>query len=297
MLVTEKIRKAVIPAAGLGTRFLPVTKTMPKEMLPIINVPAIHLVVEEAIKSGIDDIIIITARGKRSIEDYFDESPELEAFLARTNNNHLLKVVRDISSLADIHYIRQKEPRGLGDAVLCAERHIGDEPFAVLLGDDIVVAEKPCLKQLIEIFHQYKKSVIAVEEVPEKKVSSYGIIKGTPIDDRIIKIEEVVEKPSLATAPSRMGAIGRYVFNPELFDCIRKTKPGVGKEIQIADGINGLNQKQGVLAYRFIGTRYDVGNPAGCICASIDFALKDKELSADILPFMQSRIPGTKNEN
>jgi len=297
MLVTEKIRKAVIPAAGLGTRFLPVTKTMPKEMLPIINVPAIHLVVEEAIQSGIDDIIIITARGKRSIEDYFDESPELEAFLVETKNDHLLKVVRDISSLADIHYIRQKEPRGLGDAVLCAERHIGDEPFAVLLGDDIVVAEKPCIQQLIEVFHQFEKSVIAVEEVPEKMVGSYGIIKGTPVNDRVIKIEDVVEKPSLATAPSRIGAIGRYVFMPELFDCIRKTKPGVGKEIQIADGINGLNRKQGVLAYRFIGTRYDVGNPAGYICATIDFALKDKALSADILPFLQSRIPGTKKED
>ena len=267
---------------------------MPKEMLPIINVPAIHLVVEEAIKSGIDDIIIITARGKRSIEDYFDESPELEAFLAETKNDHLLKVVRDISSLANIHYIRQKEPKGLGDAVLCAERHIGDEPFAVLLGDDILVAEKPCIQQLIDVFQKHEKSVIAVEDVPDKMVSSYGIIRGTPINDRTIQIEEVVEKPSLAMAPSRIGAIGRYVFTPELFDCIRKTKPGTGKEIQIADGINGLNKRQGVLAYRFWGTRYDVGNPAGYICATIDFALNDKALKADILPFLQSRFPAIK---
>ena len=218
------VKKAVIPAAGLGTRFLPVTKSMPKEMLPIIDKPVIHYVVEEAIASGIDDIIFITGRNKRSIEDYFDESPELEMHLSQRNKNELLEMVQEISSLADIHYIRQKEPKGLGDAILTAEKHIGDEPFAVLLGDDIITNNKPCTKQLIEKFQYLRQSVLAVEEVPSEKVSSYGIISGNLIDDSLYSLEEIIEKPAISEAPSNIGTIGRYVFTPDIFDCIKKNR-------------------------------------------------------------------------
>ncbi len=263
-------------------------------MLPIINIPAIHLVVEEALHSGIDDIIIITARGKRAIEDYFDASPELEAFLVKNNKDKYLKIVREISSLESVHYIRQKEPTGLGDAVLHAERHIGDDPFAVLLGDDIVVSIKPCIQQLSDAYYRYGHSVIAVEEVPRAKVSSYGIIKGTQISKRIIKIEDIIEKPRIEAAPSRMGVIGRYVFESAIFDSIRKSAPNKGNEIQIADGINHLNKIRGVLGYRFSGTRYDIGDKAGYVRATIDFALKDDTIRDELLPFLRAYNPEKK---
>ena len=216
------VKKAIIPAAGLGTRFLPATKSMPKEMLPIIDTPVIQYVVEEAINSGIEDIIIITGRGKRAIEDYFDDSPELEMHLANKKNTEMLKLVRDVSSLVDIHYIRQKEPNGLGDAILRAEKHIGNEPFAVLLGDDIIMNGKPCTAQLIDKFEKYGRSTIAVEEVPYDKLSSYGIIKGKSVADSLYVVEDIVEKPAPEKAPSNIGAIGRYVFTPEIFDCIKE---------------------------------------------------------------------------
>lgn len=207
------IRKAVIPAAGLGTRFLPATKSMPKEMLPIIDKPVIQFVVEEAIASGIEDIIIITGRGKRALEDYFDTSPELESHLLQNEKYELLREVKDISSLADIHYIRQKEPKGLGDAVFKAEKHVGDEPFAVLLGDDIIKAEIPCIKQLMNLFEKYNKSIIAVEEVAKEKVSSYGMIRGKEIEESTYLVEDIIEKPSVEEAPSNIGTVGEVYFN------------------------------------------------------------------------------------
>ena len=277
-----EIKKAVIPVAGMGTRFLPATKSMPKEMLPIIDIPVIHYVVEEAIASGIDDIIFITGRSKRSIEDYFDDSPELESHLRQKNNEKLLKIVQDISSMVDIHYIRQKEPNGLGDAILTAKKHINDEPFAVLLGDDIIVNKKPCTKQLIDNFMKYGRSTIAVEEVPMEKTGSYGIIKGQPLEDSLYVLDDIVEKPSPEEAPSNIGAIGRYVFTPEILDCIKQTDKGVGGEIQLTDGIRLLNEKQKVYAYKFTGKRYDTGDKVEYVKAVIDFALNKEEMKEQI---------------
>lgn len=277
-----EIKKAVIPVAGMGTRFLPATKSMPKEMLPIIDIPVIHYVVEEAIASGIDDIIFVTGRSKRSIEDYFDDSPELENYLRQKNNEKLLEIVQEISSMVDIHYIRQKEPNGLGDAILTAKKHINDEPFAVLLGDDIIVNKEPCTKQLIDNFMKYGRSTIAVEEVSIEKTGSYGIIKGQPVDDSLYILEDIVEKPSPQEAPSNIGAIGRYVFTPEILDCIKWTDRGVGNEIQLTDGIRLLNEEQKVYAYKFMGKRYDTGDKVEYVKAIIDFALNKEEMKEQI---------------
>jgi UTP--glucose-1-phosphate uridylyltransferase len=289
------VKKAIIPAAGLGTRFLPATKSMPKEMLPIIDTPVIQYVVEEAIASGIEDLIIITGRGKRAIEDYFDDSPELEMYLAKKKDNELLKLVRDVSSLVDIHYIRQKEPNGLGDAVLRAENHIGNEPFAVLLGDDIIVHEKPCTAQLIENFEKYGRSTLAVEEIPHEKLSSYGIIKGKLLTDSLYILEDIVEKPSPDVAPSNMGAIGRYVFTPEIFDCIRNAGRGVGSEIQLTDGIRLLNKSQMIYACKFKGKRYDTGDRLGYVKAIVDFALKNENLREDVIEYMRETLATERN--
>ncbi len=277
-----EIKKAVIPVAGLGTRFLPATKSMPKEMLPIIDKPVIHHVVEEAIESGIDDIIFITGRSKRSIEDYFDDAPELEMHLKEKNKDNLLKIVQDISSMVDIHYIRQKEPRGLGDAILTAEKHINDEPFAVLLGDDIIVNKTPCTKQLINNFKKYGRSTIAVEEVPMEKTGSYGIIQGKPMDESLYLLEDIVEKPEPENAPSNIGAIGRYVFTPEILDCIKKTTTGIGGEIQLTDGIRLLKEEQQIYAYKFTGERYDTGDKVEYVKAIIDFALANEDMKGQI---------------
>ena len=289
-----KVKKAVIPAAGLGTRFLPVTKSMPKEMLPIIDTPAIHYVVKEAIESGIDDIIIITGRGKRAVEDYFDESPELEMYLQKSDKKDLLEIVRNISSMINIHYIRQKEPRGLPDAILKAEKHVGNEPFAVLLGDDIIKSEKPCIQQLIEAFNKLNSSVIAAQEVPMEKISRYGSIKGkeieTGMNNKIYLIEDIVEKPKKEEAPSNMAAVGRYVFTPEIFDCIKETKPGVNNELQIADSIKILMQFQKVYASEFSGKRYDIGDKLGYVQAIIDFALENKEIGKNVKEYIKKIV-------
>jgi UTP--glucose-1-phosphate uridylyltransferase len=284
-----EVKKAVIPAAGLGTRFLPVTKSMPKEMLPIIDTPIIQFAVEEAIVSGIEDIIIITGRGKRAIEDYFDTSPELENHLLTTNKIDLLKKVRNISSLIDIHYIRQKEPKGLGDAVLKAEKHVGDEPFAVLLGDDIIKDDTPCIKQLVDVYQKYKNSVIAVEEVKNKDVSRYGIIRGTEIDKLVYRIEDIIEKPSLEEAPSNIGTVGRYILTPEIFDCIKETPQGKGNEIQLTDAIRMLikKKKRAVYAYKFKGKRYDAGDKLGSIKAIVDFALEREDLREEVEMYLR----------
>jgi UTP--glucose-1-phosphate uridylyltransferase len=263
---------------------------MPKEMLPIIDIPVIHYVVNEALASGIDDIIIITGRSKRAIEDYFDDSPELEMHLAKNKKQHLLDIVQNISSLVDIHYIRQKEPLGLGDAVLRAEKHICDEPFAVLLGDDIIKNDRPCTQQLIDTFERYRCSVIAVEDVPKEMVSSYGIIKGKQLEESLYLLEDIVEKPTMEEAPSTMGAIGRYVFTPEIFDCLKRTSRGIGGEIQLTDGIRLLNSRQNVYGYTFNGRRYDTGDRMGYIEAIIDFALEHDDLRDDLVAYLSKVI-------
>jgi UTP--glucose-1-phosphate uridylyltransferase len=290
MIKKQNIHKAVIPAAGLGTRFLPVTKSMPKEMLPIIDKPVIHYVVEEAVKSGIDDIIIITGRGKRAIEDYFDASPELEMRLKDQHKDATLNRLREISDFPTIHYVRQKEPNGLGDAILRAENHIGNEPFAVLLGDDIISNTKPCTAQLMSVYSRFKSSVISIEHVPREKVCSYGIIKGNAIEPDLIKIEDIVEKPTPEKAPSDMGAVGRYIFVPEIFDCLKNTNPGVGNEIQLTDAIHLLLKDHPVYAYKFEGKRYDTGDKLGYIETIIDFALRDPHLNKEITEYLQKMI-------
>jgi UTP--glucose-1-phosphate uridylyltransferase len=254
------IRKAVIPAAGLGTRFLPATKSMPKEMLPIIDKPVIQYVVEEAIASGIDDIIVITGRGKRAIEDYFDASPELENHLLSKNKEDLLREIKDISSLADIHYVRQKEPKGLGDAILKAEKHVGDEPFAVLLGDDIIAIEKTAMNQLIEIFDKVKCSVVGVEEVSLELLSKYGVVEVEQKPEDLFLVTNLVEKPE--RPPSNLAVSGRYILTPDIFDCIREVKPGYGGEIQLTDALNLLLnlKEQRIYAKKIEGRRYDIGD-------------------------------------
>lgn len=288
------VHKAIIPAAGLGTRFLPATKSMPKEMLPIIDRPVIQYVVEEAVASGIDDLIIITGRGKRAIEDYFDDSPELEMHLREHHKYDMLKIVQNISSLVDIHYIRQKEPLGLGDAVMRAEKHIGDEPFAVLLGDDIIVDTMPCTQQLIDTFDRTHGSIIAVNEVPPEKVSSYGIIRGHSIDPSLYHVEDLVEKPRLEDAPSRIGAMGRYIFTPEIFGCLEDVQPGVGGEIQLTDAIRDLCQRQPVYAFLFSGRRYDTGDRFGYVQAIVDFALSHEEIGEQVMEYLQTVIHKNK---
>lgn len=283
------IRKAVIPAAGLGTRFLPATKSIPKEMLPIVDKPIIQYVVEEAVASGITDIIIITGRGKRAIEDYFDASPELENHLRDENKKALLKALQDISSLADIHYIRQKEPRGLGDAILQAEKHVGNEPFAVLLGDDVIKGDTPCISQLIKVYQKYGNSggVILVEEVED--VSKYGIIKGEKIDKSVYRVEDIIEKPSLKEAPSNIGAVGRYLLTPEIFSYIKETDLGKGSEIQLTDAIRMLIKKGGkkVYACKLKGKRYDAGDKLGYVKAIIDFALERSDLKDELKDYLR----------
>jgi len=285
-----KIRKAIIPAAGLGTRFLPVTKSMPKEMLPIIDKPVIHYVVEEAIGAGIDDIIIITGRGKRAIEDYFDASPELEMRLKDQKKNDILKRLKKISDFPGIHYVRQKEPNGLGDAILQAEKHIGNEPFAVLLGDDIIANNQSCTGQLMSVFSRFHASVISVELLPQEKISSYGIIKGSMIEPDIFAIQDIIEKPTPDLAPSNLGAVGRYIFVPEIFECLKHTSPGVGNEIQLTDAIRLLLKEQPVYAYKFRGKRYDTGDKLGYIETIIDFALKDPHLQKNLKKFLTDRL-------
>jgi len=286
----QKIKKAVIPAAGLGTRFLPVTKSMPKEMLPIIDKPVIHYVVEEAINAGIDDIIIITGRGKRAIEDYFDAAPELEMRLKDQNKDETLKRLKKISDFPGIHYVRQKEPNGLGDAILKAEKHIGNEPFAVLLGDDIIVNNQSFTGDLISVFSRFQSTIISVEPVAKERISSYGIIRGSLIEPDIYAIEDIIEKPQPDDAPSNLGAIGRYIFIPEIFDCLKRTSPGVGNEIQLTDAIHLHLQQHPVYAYQFHGKRYDTGDKLGYIETIIDFALKDPHLQKNLKKFLMHRL-------
>jgi UTP--glucose-1-phosphate uridylyltransferase len=282
-----RIRKAIIPAAGLGTRFLPATKAQPKEMLPIVDKPAIQYIVEEAIDSGIEDIIIVTGRNKRAIEDHFDKSVELEMLLAEKGNHELLKLVQNVSNLVNVHYIRQKQPLGLGHAVLCASKFIGNEPFALLLGDDIIDSQPPCLKQMIDLYAEVKTSVIAALTVPWEDVDKYGIISPSKQEGTMQYIHDLVEKPDRDQAPSNMAVIGRYVIEPEIFAILEKCEPGRAGEIQLTDALRILNRQKPMLAYMQQGRRYDVGDKFGYIQATIEFALQRKELQPQLLSYLK----------
>lgn len=283
----KKVRKAIIPAAGLGTRFLPATKAMPKEMLPIVDKPTIQYIVEEAVESGIEDIIIVTGKGKRAIEDHFDNAWELEQNLAEKGKFDLLDKVRYSSNLANIHYIRQKEPLGLGHAVWCARNFIGEEPFAVLLGDDIVQNDPPCLKQLIDQYEETHSSVIGVQQVPEEETHRYGVIAPASKEGRRYQVDKFVEKPKQGTAPSNLAIIGRYLLTPEIFMFLDKQEKGAGGEIQLTDAIQQLNQIQRVFAYQFEGKRYDVGEKLGFVKSTIEFALQDENLKEELQAFLK----------
>ncbi len=281
------IKKAVIPAAGLGTRFLPATKAQPKEMLPIVDKPAIQYIVEEAISSGIEDIIIVTGRNKRAIEDHFDRSLELDLKLREKNDTDLLKIVDDLSNLVDIHYIRQKEPLGLGHAVYCARKFIGNEPFAVLLGDDLVHSDKPCLQQLIEVYNQQEKSVIGVQRVDWKETRKYGIVTPGMQEGTQTEVVDLVEKPK-ANPPSNLAVMGRYILHPSVFAYLEKTEPGANGEIQLTDALRLLAQDQGMVALEFEGRRYDIGDKLGFLEATVDFALMRDDLRDGLLQHLQS---------
>ncbi len=279
--------KAVIPAAGLGTRFLPATKAQPKEMLPLIDKPVIQFVVEEAVNSQIDDILIITGRGKRAIEDHFDKSFELEQILKQKGKHELLKDVKDISDLADIHYIRQTEALGLGHAVYCAKKHVGDEPFVVLLGDDVIFSRVPCCRQLMDCHEKHGGSVIAVHEVRKDMLKQYGVIDGLGVGGSTYEIKDLVEKPRTGEAPSNLAIIGRYLLTPEIFDAIEQTELGKGGEIQLTDAIKLLSREQRIYATEFDGERYDLGNKEDYIRATIQYALRREEFRDKTLKYMK----------
>ncbi|HHB1655999.1 UTP--glucose-1-phosphate uridylyltransferase GalU [Bacillus cereus group sp. BfR-BA-01400] len=284
-----KIRKAVIPAAGLGTRFLPATKALPKEMLPIVDKPTIQYIVEEAVASGIEDILIISGRGKRAIEDHFDKSYELEEILAKSGKNDVLENVKNISALANIYYIRQKEPNGLGDAIYCARRFIADEPFAVLLGDDLIQSETPCLKQLMDIYYDLNAPIIAVKNVPFEDVSKYGIVSPKAIiSNNIIQIDSLVEKPNINKCHSNVAIMGRYILTPNILEILEKLPRINGAEIQLTDALRIMVGKQNVYAYYFNGERYDIGDKFGFIKATLDFAIKRSELKEDVLKYIKT---------
>ncbi len=283
-----KVKKAVIPAAGLGTRFLPATKAQPKEMLPIVDKPTIQYIVEEAIQSGIEDIIIVTGRGKTAIEDHFDRSYELEAALDAKGKTELLDQVKYISNLAYIHYVRQKEVRGLGHAVWCARKFIGGEPFAVLLGDDVVVSEKPCLRQLIGVFEEYLAPVVGIQEVRRQDVSKYGIVKtGAIMKEGVFVVEDMVEKPDPQAAPSNLAIMGRYILTPEIFKILERFPPGPQGEIELTDALQRLSQQQKIMAFVFNGVRYDVGDKFGYIRAVVEFALRRDDLREKMIEYLQ----------
>lgn len=283
-----KIKKAVIPAAGLGTRFLPATKAMPKEMLPILDKPTIQYIVEEAVAAGIEDIIIVTGKHKRAIEDHFDNQKELELILEEKGKHDLLDEVQHASNLANMFYVRQKEQKGLGHAIWSAKQFIGNEPFAVLLGDDIVQSETPAIKQLMEQYDRTKKSIIGVQTVNEDETHRYGIVDPINSNHRLFSVRKFVEKPNIGTAPSNLAIMGRYILTPNIFDYLEKQEIGAGGEIQLTDAIENLNSDDCVYAYDFEGDRYDVGEKLGFVKTTIKFALNDKEMSKDITEFIQS---------
>ncbi len=287
MIALKEVTKAIFPAAGLGTRFLPATKASPKEMLPLVDKPLIQYVVEEARKSGIQDIIVITGRGKRAIEDHFDISFELEATLQQKGNKKILAEMKKISTMARFSYVRQGAPLGLGHAVLCAESLIGDEPFAVLLGDDIIDAETPCLKQMLKVFRRYRSPVIAIQTVPDAKTREYGIIDARKIEDSIFLIKDMVEKPTPDKSPSNLAVIGRYILTPEIFRFLKETTPGRGGEIQLTDALRAMAREYPVYGYLFQGKRHDAGSKLGFLEATVEFALKNPHVGPEFRSYLK----------
>jgi UTP--glucose-1-phosphate uridylyltransferase len=285
-----KIKKAVIPVAGLGTRFLPATKTVPKELLPIVDTPAIQYAVQEAVDSGIREVIFVTGRGKGGIEDHFDPAPELEQVLDERGQPEIAQSLREIAEMIEVVSVRQKRPLGLGHAVLCARDLVGDEPFAVVLGDDLIDAEVPCVRQLIDVFEEKQESVIALMKVPKEEVHRYGVIKGRRLADRLYEVDETVEKPSPKEAPSQLAIIGRYVLQPEIFSLLEKVQPGRGGEIQLTDGLFQLGRERKLYGYEFSGERYDVGDKLGFIRATVAYALKRPDLSEKVKEYLRMSI-------
>lgn len=285
-----KVRKAVIPAAGLGTRFLPATKAQPKEMLPVVDKPTLQYIIEEVVQSGIQKILIITGRNKSPVEDHFDRSVELELELERKGQLVLLAEVKAIADLAEIHYIRQKEPRGLGHAIACARSFVGEEPFAVLLGDDLVHARKPCLKQLLEAHERYQGTILGVQEVAREAVSRYGIVDGEQVAEGLYRVKKLLEKPNPEEAPSRVAILGRYIISPAVFELLARTEPGKGGEIQLTDALDELARKEAVYAYMFEGRRYDVGSKQGFLEATVEYALRREELRGQFLNYLREVV-------
>jgi UTP--glucose-1-phosphate uridylyltransferase len=285
-----KLRKAVFPVAGLGTRFLPATKSSPKEMLPLIDKPLVQYVVEEAVASGIEQILFVTGRNKRAIEDHFDIAFELEALLTEKGKEETLREVRDIAEMVNIFYVRQKQALGLGHAILCARDFIGNEPFAVLLGDDIIDAEKPCLGQLLEVFNKYRGSVVALEQVPMEQISSYGCVRANKISERVFEVTDLVEKPKREDAPSDLAIIGRYILTPEIFPVLAAQKPGKGGEIQLTDALLELSKSEAVYGCKFDGLRHDCGDKLGFLKATVDLALKRDEFNDEFRAYLQERL-------
>jgi UTP--glucose-1-phosphate uridylyltransferase len=288
----RRVRKAVFPAAGFGTRFLPATKAQPKEMLPIVDTPAIQFAIEEALSSGLDDILVVTGRNKRAIEDHFDRNPDLENAIVRSGKSDLLDIVQRTSDLVDLHFVRQKEQLGLGHAVLQARRHVGQEPFAVILGDDLIWSEEPAIGQLVDVYQRYGAPVVAVERVPQERVSAYGIVDvdPEPIEPGLYRVRHLVEKPDPPKAPSRLGVVGRYVLVPRVFDLLAVQAPGAKGEIQLTDALEALCQEGPLLALEFRGVRYDTGDKMGYLKATVDFALRRPDLREDFLTFLRQRV-------
>jgi len=285
-----KVKKAVFPVAGLGTRFLPATKSSPKEMLPLIDKPLVHYFVEEAVAAGIENILFVTGRGKRALEDYFDISFELEALLQEKGKDKAFKEIRDIADMVKIFYVRQKQALGLGHAILCAREFVGDEPFAVLLGDDIIDGMKPCLAQLLEVHHKYRGAVLALEQVPLEYISSYGCVKANQLSERVFEVLDMVEKPKQEEAPSNLAIIGRYILTPDIFPILEKQQPGKGGEIQLTDALRKLSQEKAVYGCRFEGVRHDCGDKLGFLKATVDMALKREEFNVEFRAFLEKRL-------
>lgn len=286
-----KIRKAVIPAAGLGTRFLPATKAQPKEMLPIVDKPTLQYIIEECIESGIEEILIITGRNKKSIEDHFDRSIELEMELEKSGKQEMLKMVKNISNMVNIYFIRQKEPKGLGHAIHCARTFVGNEPFAILLGDDIVYNEKkPCLKQMLECYGEYKTSILGVQKVPRENINKYGIVETKHIEDRVYKVKGLMEKPNMDQTNSDIAILGRYIVTPKIFEILENLEPGKGGEIQLTDALLKLSKEEAIYAYIFEGKRYDVGDKLGFLQATVEYALRRDELKEDFIKYLKEII-------
>lgn len=296
--MNKVVKKAVIPAAGLGTRFLPATKAQPKEMLPIVDKPTLQYIIEEAVASGVEEILIITGRNKKSIEDHFDKSVELELELENKGKTDLLEIVRGISNMVNIHYIRQKEPKGLGDAIYCARYFIGDEPFAIMLGDDMVDNGQgpPCLKQLIDAYEAHNASILGVQEVDKENTDKYGIIDGQKLSDNIYKVKALVEKPDPDQAPSNVAILGRYIITPQIFDILGHIPPGKNGEIQLTDALEILKDKEDMYAYVFEGRRYDLGDKLGFLQATVDAALKKPELRDEFLRYLNQVCEKENNE-